>query len=367
MIIGIDASRANRDVKTGVEWYSYYLIQELKKITPDDVGVVLFTDKPLRGDLANLPPNWREKVLKWPLKYLWTQLRLSLEMLMNSPDVLFVPAAALPIICPKKSFTTIHDIGFHRFPKFYGFFHYLYLVFSTYFAKIKAFKIFVPSEFTKKELVECYKMDTNKIVVTPLGVVKDTVGLTKPYTSVGLRKPISQDDEIANGNFIIFVGRLTEKKNISGIVEAFKLFKTENPDSKLKLVLVGPKGDAKVKIDNDIMRFDYLSRPEIADLLKNSRALVFPSFYEGFGLPILEAFAAGVPVITSKGIATEEAAGNAAILVNPLSTTEIKDAILKIVSDNALRQDLIQKGLERAKDFSWQKTAEMTWQILKNS
>ncbi len=408
MLIGIDASRANREMKTGVEWYSYYIIQELKKIIPADVEVILYIDKPLRGDLANLPPNWQEKVLNWPLKYLWTQGRLSLEMIFNPPDILFVPSASLPIICPKKSFTTIHDIGFKRFPKCYNLFQQIYLDLTTRFALRKTTKIFVPSEFTKRELAKCYKADENKIIVTPLGMAEENVichseqseeshGRT-PTLSRRTTREISrvatlprdsssprhigtpqndkeeasdQDDEIIGNNFIIYIGRLAEKKNIKGIVEAFKLFKTENPDSDLTLVLVGPdswgsRPQRGATLTDDIIHFNWLPPSELSFLLKNSRALVFPSLYEGFGLPILEAFAAGVPVITSKGIATSEVTGNAALLVNPLSIVEIKDAIFKIVSDDALRQDLIQKGLERVKDFSWEKTAKTTWQSIQN-
>jgi len=466
MIIGIDASRANRDVKTGVEWYSYYIIQELKKIIPDSIRVFLYTDKKLKGELAELPAGWQEKILKWPFKFLWTQGRLSLEMIFSPPDVLFVPSSAIPFICPKNTLTTIHDIGFKKFPKCYGLFERIYLDWSTNFAVKKCAKIFVPSEFTKKDILENFSLPhliprlrqvgagipvvendlgtspspregegggggnilENKIIVTPLGVVNESqschserseesrgsprgdprnswvVAPLLPRDSSSSRQigtPQNDGREVVLGDFILFIGRLTEKKNISRTIEAFKLFKKENSDSKLKLVLVGPRRQGRLGVGptptcpagggafspyfakgetgqppffspcfargeiggvggGEIFHFDWLPPKEISQLLGMAKALIFPSLYEGFGLPILEAFAAGTPVITSKGIATEEIAGNAAILVNPLSVAEIKEAISKITSDENLRQNLIQKGLERVKDFSWQKTAELT-------
>ena len=122
MKIGIDASRANRQNKTGVEWYSYHLIQEMKKITPADTQVVLYTGEKLTGGLEDCPSNFSQKVLKWPPKYLWTQIRLCWELFFNAPDVLFVPAHTIPfwpIRKKTKVYVTVHDVGFARSPKLY--------------------------------------------------------------------------------------------------------------------------------------------------------------------------------------------------------------------------------------------------------
>ena len=387
MVIGIDASRANRDKKTGVEWYSYCLIQELKKIIPENIGVILYTDKPLNGELAKLPPNWQEKILKWPFNYFWTQGRLSLEILFNPPDILFIPSSAIPFICPKIVFTTIHDVGFKKLPRCYSLLERIYLDWSTKFAIKKCVKIFVPSEFTKKELINYFKVDENKVVVAPLAPVN--------VPTIGDDTKLDFEKFDFNSEFILFIGRPTPKKNILRIIEAFKLFKRENPDSKFKLVLVGCERGKIVGASeetSDILKLDWLSPKEVSFLLEKAKAFIFPSLYEGFGLPILEAFAARVPVITSRGIATEEitrlrsnsveaSAGQApkdklnfhtgqaqyaALLVNPLSVIEIKEAIFKVVSDENLRQDLIEKGKERLKDFSWQKTTKITWEQMWN-
>ena len=159
MLFLIDASRANNEQKTGVEWYAYFVIQELKKIIPGDWQVILYSREKLKGELANLPPNWQEKVLSWPPRRLWTQVRLSLEMLRfnrHSDVVLFVPAHVLPLFCPIKTLITIHDLGGLRFPRGYSFFERFYSRFASRFA-LKRATIITPSNFVKEEIKYIFK------------------------------------------------------------------------------------------------------------------------------------------------------------------------------------------------------------------
>lgn len=366
MILGIEASRANRAIKTGIEWYAWHIIEELKKIIPEEIGVILYTDCPLSGDLAKLPKNWQVKVLKWPLKIFWTQARLSLEMFLNPPDVLFVPASPIPLVHPAKTINTIHDVGFRRFPKFYGLFSRFYLNWSTKFALRKAEKIIVPSDFTQKEILDIYQASLKKIAVIPHGINHRLTSESGLQSSARLQTILQQP-------FILFLGRLIEKKNISRVIEAFRLFKREHPDLRLSLVLAGPFGKypsfKKLKTiqgwGDDILHLNWLPPEEIALLLKGAEALIFPSLYEGFGLPILEAFAAGAPVLTSRGGALEEVAGGAALFVDPFSARSITDGINKIVFDKNLRGQLRQAGAERASQFSWTEVGRKTWQTIK--
>ena len=123
-IIGIDASRANRIEKTGIEWYAYHLLNAMKQITRGTlvatrvplVEFLLYTDTALTDDLASLPAHWHEKLLGWPPKKFWTQGRLSLEMLFSPPDLLFIPSHVIPVLHPKRVVLTCHDIGFERRP-----------------------------------------------------------------------------------------------------------------------------------------------------------------------------------------------------------------------------------------------------------
>lgn len=165
MKIGIDASRANLSERTGTEWYSYYLIQHLKKVIPSDTEVILYSKSPLVGDLGILPPHWRSVVLSWPPKFLWTQFRLSWEMVRNPVDLLFVPAHTIPIFHPQKTITTCHDIGFIRMPHLYSLkermYHRLTMWFAVFFAK----SIIAPSEFVKQEILHAYPVPSEKIHV----------------------------------------------------------------------------------------------------------------------------------------------------------------------------------------------------------
>ena len=158
MLIGIDASPLNRPQRTGTEWYTYHLILNLAKI--DHLNqYLLYSPRPLGDEFKILPANFKNKVLDWPLGKFWTQIRLSWEMLRRPPDVLFVPAHALPILLPKKSVTTVHDIGFERHPQYYRKLARWYLRFSTKFALKRASKIITVSQFTKKELLDVYLAD----------------------------------------------------------------------------------------------------------------------------------------------------------------------------------------------------------------
>lgn len=373
MVLGIDISRTNKKERTGVEWYSYFLIQEFKNLMPADTRVVLYVQSEPLADLFPLPPNWEIKILRWPFRF-WTIFRLSWEMLLHKPDIFFSPANILPFFTPKKTFTTIHDIGFKRFPECYSSAERWLQDFGVRRA-IKESNIplrpsgfagpaiFVPSEFTKKELVEIYGADAEKIAVTPLGQknIFDTIVQNMFFDILhkyDIKKP-----------YFLFIGRKDAKKNIGGIIGAFKIFQEKNPG--YSLVLAGPSGYGWDEIakspsgllamtEGTVVSLNWIDAGEKQMLLKDCEAFLFPSLYEGFGLPILEAFAAGVPVITSNCASMPEVAGPAAILVNPNNPREIAEAMKKITKNPDIKSELVRRGAERLKNFSWKKCADET-------
>ena len=164
MTIGIDASRANKKTKTGTEWYSYNLILELAKLDTKS-QYFLYTKEKLQDKLKELPDNFKEKVLKWPPKFLWTMLRLSQEMKKNAPELLFVPAHIIPLVSPAKTITTIHDVGFRRFPHLYSGLELKYHNFGLNQAIKKASTIITISEFSKREMIQLCNIDPEKIKV----------------------------------------------------------------------------------------------------------------------------------------------------------------------------------------------------------
>lgn len=369
MTIGIDASRANRAQKTGVEWYSYHLIEELKKIIPGNIGVILYSDESLAGGLEKLPANWKSRIIRSPIKsprtkkgWFWTQLRLSYEMIFNRPDILFIPSHAMPLIHPKKTVITLHDIGFLKFSKAYNPLARTYHRLSSWFAAKFAWKILAPSEFTRKEIIETYKISSEKIFAIHLAPSLD-FSVEKPPEEILKKYEISKP-------YFLFVGRVEEKKNVSGLLQAFEIL-AKNPQINHNLVFAGMSGFGFERIEEKIKNSEIKERIKITGfvkdkdlpiLYKNAEALILPSFYEGFGIPVLEAFSCGIPAIVANASSLPEVACNAAILIDPKNPEEIAKAMEKIL-DAETRRILIEKGIARAKEFSWRQTAEKTWEV----
>ena len=374
MIVGIDASRANRIKKTGVEWYSYYLIEELKKLTENSAHqFFLYTDRPLHGELARLPKNWQEKILKWWPKYLWTKIRFSWEMLRRKPDVLFIPSHTMPSFYPKKTVITIHDLGYERYPEAYSRFARNYLRKNYKFAARHAAKIIVPTEFTKRELIALYGTKPERIEVVHLAYddktfkpVEDEVKIDEVLKKYKIKKP-----------YLLFVGRLETKKGLRTLLEAFALISNNSitnnlPD--LSLVLVGGRGygynDLKPLISNlksNIHELGHLQNEEDrVSLCAGTTGFIVPSLYEGFGIPVLEAMACGVPVIASDIESLKEVGGDCVQFFKVGNAEDLAKKIKEVLANQELRQKMITTGLERVKNFFWQKCAEKTLKVLES-
>jgi len=337
MVIGINAVAASTKPRTGVEEYTHQLIKHL---------AMLKEAQKHRFILYN-----REN-LKWSLP-MWTQMRLSAEMAFNKPDVLFIPVHVLPLIHPKNSVVTIHGLEYEYYPKMYPRKNLNYLRWSTKYALKNANKIIAISENTKKDLVELYNGDPEKIKVVHHGVN------TRNQT---FNKTLHKDP------YILYIGRLETKKNIQGIIRSFELLK-KRYQVPHKLILAGLKGYGygKLNFSEDIVLKNYVSEKEKWQLLGNADMFVFPTFYEGFGMPILEAQISGCPIITSNVSSMPEVAGQGAILVEPRNVEEICDRMYQVIQDQEFRKRLINEGYENVKKFSWKKCAEETFKVLIDS
>lgn len=372
MIIGIDASRANLQQKTGVEWYSYFLIKHLANIDNQN-EYILYTNTKLKDDLSKLGSNFKEAILSWPFSRLWTQGRLSLEMLFKPPHILFIPASAMPLIHRNRTITVIHDIAFERYPDLYTVNELRYHRWSTKFALENAKSVITISNFSKKELVEKYFANPEKIKVIYLGFDKEKY---RPIYDKEKIQAVLAKYKITQP-YILYIGKLSKKKNVKRIISAFSYF-NNSPivTKKWNLVLVGKSSYGYDEIEQAIQtsgRIDQIICPgwvdelDIPYLLNGARLFIFPSLYEGFGLPILEAMACGVPVIASMSGAIPEIAQNACYLINPYDTGSIYRAIKHVLEDNDLRMEMIYKGLKRVKEFSWDKCAKDTLKVFKEN
>lgn len=365
-LIGIDASRANRRERTGVEWYAYHLIQRLKDVIPDGFRVALYSEEPLRDGLERLPSRWESRVLGWPPRRLWTQGRLSWEMLVHPPDLLFVPAHVIPTVTPKRTLTTLHDVAFMTLPGAYRPAGKAYLE-LMYRHAVRRARILTVSAFSKGEIVRVFGADPSRVDVTPLGYDEERFGpaneddIAARLAKLGIRRP-----------YFLFVGRLEAKKNLRGILAAFRSYKASRPGDSASLVLVGKPGygyDAEMRTMGDergsVIEKGYVAADDMRFLYAGATALVFPSRYEGFGIPLLEAFACRTPVIASDRTSLPEIAGEAALYVNPDDHDGIAAAMARLADDATLRADLVAKGATRLAGFSWRTTAERTWNVLR--
>lgn len=361
MTIGIDASRTAKQFKTGTETYSTELIKALAKIDRKN-DYILYSPKSLDDKLPKLPPNFQTKIL--PFGKLWTQMRLSWEFLFDEkPDVFFVPAHTLPLISPQKTVVTVHDLGFKHFPELYSSTDLKYHNWALSHSLKHASYIIAISQFTKKDIMQYFSIDPSKI-----GVIYEG------YDEKIFRR--LKDKKTTRPSYILFIGRLEEKKNIVGMIRAYAILRKEK-SIKHQFILAGSPGFGSEKIEaeltklpedirKDIILPGYVSQGKYIELLQNADVLFFCTFFEGFGLPPLEAMASGVPVVASNRTAIPEVCGKAALLVDPAKPLEMAFALSKVLNNTGFRNALISKGLARATLFSWRKTAEKTLQVLES-
>lgn len=356
--------------------YSFHIIRNLLRLISADKHssvheVVLYTPREIQKRfLGGEYPFCRNRIITLPR--LWTQVRLSWEMAGNDPDVLFVPSHTLPLVHPRKSVVMIHDTAFRRFKKAYSFFQYSYLQFSTWLAVREASKILVPSKATRDDLIQFFGCKKEKIVVIPHGFSPpDPVQMSEKNQREFLQRyGILFDENGAQQNkYFFYVGRLEEKKNLVRLVRAFALFREKHPE--FKLILAGGRGVGFRKLFNEVEYLDlwgsvimpgYVTEEEKAILYQHCEGFVFPSLYEGFGMPILEAFYHGKPVLASNAGALPEVCGDAAIIVDPENETAIFEGLGKLLRPGKL----VEKGQERLKHFDWKVAAGKTLEVFIN-
>lgn len=367
MKIGLEAERANLPNPTGVERYAAELIKNLAGLDQNNQYILYFRTQP-QPWFYELPKNFHIRILPFP-KF-WTQLRLSWEMIIHRVDVLVILASVLPIIHPRNSIFTTHDIAYEMFPQAFTPFMRNYLRWSTRFAVKHARKILAVSEATKSDLIRIYKAIPNKIAVTYLGFNAEEFR-PRRYDEV---QPILDKYGLVYQKYILFVGTIQPRKNLERLTEAFhKLRKQHHIEE--KLAIVGGRGwlwepiVKKIKIaglDGSAKYYDYVAKEDLTYIYAGARLLILPALYEGFGLPPLEAMACGVPVVVSNISSLPEVVGEAGVLVDPNSVDSIAEGLLKVLTDQNLRNQMIARGLEQAKKFTWEKTARKTLEVIES-
>jgi glycosyltransferase involved in cell wall biosynthesis len=369
MLIGIDASRATAARRTGTENYSLHLIRNLLNLGGTHRFRLYFNQAPV-PDL--FPEGVDQRAL--PFSRLWTHIRLSWEMLTDPPDLLFVPSHVLPLVHPQHSVVTVHDLGYLYHPEAHTLSQNLYLRWSTSYNVRSASRVLADSEATRRDIVQHYKVPEEKIAVVYPGRDESLAPVTDPAILDAIRARYG-----LTGSYLLYVGTLHPRKNLVCLVQAFSLLleslaaSHQSTASNLQLALAGQKGWLYDEIVREIRKLDladrvvlggYVPGADLPALLSGALAFVFPSLYEGFGFPVLEAMACGTPVVCSNVSSLPEVAGDAALLVDPEDVGALADAIQRLVGDEELYRDLVERGYRQVQRFSWRRCAEEALQVL---
>jgi glycosyltransferase involved in cell wall biosynthesis len=366
VLIGIDASRAVIARRTGTERYSLEIIRALIDVAPTDEFIVYFNQPP---SSAHFPRSERVRWRIMPAPRFWTVGRLSIEMAIRPPDVLFVPAHSLPPVLPRASVATIHDLGYLHFPDEHPRpTRWLRRLANRWSAR-RATRVVAISGATRDDLVQWEGVRADRISVVHHGrapwfqPVRDLAHVDAARKRHGLDAP-----------YFLFIGTLHPRKNLERLLAAFDRVAEDRPE--LLLALVGAAGWqperlrqalAGVRDTERVRLLGYVDDADLPPLLCGSLGLAFPSLYEGFGLPALEAMACATPVLASTTSSFPEVVGDAGLLVDPVDVPAIADGLRKLADDAGLRRELGERGLVRASSFTWQRAATETLAVLRDA
>ncbi|MEK7598582.1 MAG: glycosyltransferase family 1 protein [Patescibacteria group bacterium] len=316
-------------------------------------------------------PNYKIKRVSFP--FFWTQIRFAWEIWKDQPDVLWMPMQNIPFLRRRDLRVTItsHDLAYKYFPEHFPKKDLLRLNFLGGRAKRQADKIIAVSESTKKDILKFYpEISESKIKVIYHGF--DSALFSQ-------ERNIEKEEEIKkrlkiNAEYILYSGAIQPRKNLEILIEAFEIFK-QKTDSPVKLVLAGGRAwlweNIIKKAKNSQLRADIimpgkLQFDDLGHLMRGAEVFVFPSLYEGFGIPVLEALASRTPVIAADNSSLREVGGDAIVYFKENDPDELAMKIGNILADENLRKNLVGKGLEQIKKFSWEKCARVTLQLLRS-
>ena len=361
-----------------LEGIGYFAFETLKRITSEhpEVDFIFLFDREPHPAFVGVPniqvvtlfPQARHPFL-W---YLWFEWSCKWAIKKYQPDVYFSPEGYLPTNVNCKTINVMHDIAYEHYPetvpalvmKYYK--HYFPL-----FAK-QADRVCTVSDFSKKDLIDYYGLSSNKIDLVYNGYNPKFYPATEDEIKEVKLKYTQGED------YFVFIGGLYPRKNLIKLVEAFEEYKeTNHSHSNQKLVLIGrdvfETDKIKAKANQSPYKGDIIFTGRINDfsevraLISGALAMTYISIFEGFGIPCLEAFACGTPVIASNTSSLPEVCGDAAILVNPNDINNISQAMHIVSTDIAKRKDMIHKGFDRCKQFSWDNSAKLLWTSIYNT
>jgi glycosyltransferase involved in cell wall biosynthesis len=371
MRIGIDASPILKE-RAGVGNYTYQLIKQLSRLDRVNQYVLFYCHhQDVRNRVMKLEnPNFESKTVRFPIKIMkmfWASVRRpKVDRWVGKVDLYHSTAFYLNPTSSGKSILTIFDVNFlamRKFTLWSGRWHFAPKM-RDY--TRRSHNIITVSESSKREIIKYLNVPDEKISVI-YGGYSD---IFKPKADDRISGEVRKKYNI-KGNYLLYVGTLEPRKNLLGLIRAYSQSRAKED---FILVLAGGRGwkyenifklVRKLKLENRIIFTGYVPENDLPGLYQDASLFVYPSFYEGFGLPPLEAMACGIPVVVSNTTSLPEVVGDAGVYVDPNDIEQIAFSIDTVLSDSELRRNLIQRGVERAKLFSWEKTAKETLELYK--
>ncbi|MGE5356383.1 MAG: glycosyltransferase family 4 protein [Deltaproteobacteria bacterium] len=369
MKIAVNVRYLLADRMEGIARFNYETLRRVVKDHPED-EFYFFFDRPYSEKFI-FGSNVRPIVLYPPTRHplliaFWLELRIKSWLKKLKPDIFLSGDTYMPLNPGVRSAIVSHDLAFLHFPEHMKFSDRLY--YNYFFPKFhrRADRIIAVSEFTKKDIIENYKIEGSKI-----DIVHNAAN--GHFYQIDDQTKAKIKAELTAGNpYFVYLGSIHPRKNIINLIRGFEIFK-EKTNSNHYLVIIGrpawKTGEYFNALNNSPVRSSIITRQikreSLPQYIGSADALFYVSFFEGFGIPILEGFEAGIPVVTSNTSSMPEVAGDAALLVDPDSPEAIAGAMQRLVEEPGLSKSLIQKGKERLNAFCWDKSAEKIYSILR--
>ena len=356
----------------GIGWFTYETLKRITQNHPEHEFLFLFDRKYSEEFIFsdNVTPIIVPVQARHPILFhIWFEWMVPPVLRKHNVDLFLSPDGYLSLNSEKKQLAVIHDINFEYYPRHLPYAVRKYL--RYYFPKFaeKATRIATVSNFSKEDIIRHYEADPEIIDVVYNGVSE-------------VYKPISNSEKITarvkftgGSDYFIFIGSIQPRKNLRQLFKAFDLFKKEH-DTNIKLLIVGEKrwwtkaitrAFDDMKHQDDVIFTGRLEQENLSQALAASLALVYVSFFEGFGIPIVEAMNCDVPVITSNVTSMPEVAGKAGVYVSPFDANSIKEGMEKVAFDKELVARLVEAGKEQRLKFSWDQTADLLWKSIEKS
>jgi len=366
MIIAVNTRLLLPEKLEGIGWFTRETLSRITREHPEHQFLFIF-DRPYADEFIfskNITPIVLSPPTRHPiLWFIWFELQIPRILRKYKVDLFFSPDGYLSLNTRIRQLAAIHDINFAHRPKDLPWLKAKYYnYFFPKFAK-KAKRIVTVSYFSKEDIIRTYKIDSDKLDVVYNGV-------NTSYTPTSEDENSNTKTKYSKGkDYFLFIGSLHPRKNICGLLRAYDAFRT-SVESDTKLLIVGESmfktSDIELTYEgmrykNDVVFTGRLNNDELHHVLGASLALTFVPYFEGFGIPVIEAMNAGVPVICSNTTSLPEVGGNAVLYVDPFSLSQIKDAMIRIFQEKDLRDSLIEKGFVQKEKFSWDKTVELLW------